>query len=233
MTEDERKLRALSARPLVEVLDDLAALQKRELRGEQVRLPRVTLHLRSGRELSGTILALAQLRQDVFVLVRGGAPSRNDAGSDATYVALGSIEALTVHDAAGFVGTLAPEGLSPLAEPAPTRLGARRLMEAQRKELVALLGGELSWEPAIDKTADGEPLRGLVLLANAVAGALKATANAELGREAVKAGIQRVIIEGGGRRLGLEGGILHVSAPLEEDDVPSVETLTTEIETLL
>lgn len=216
--DDERRLRSLSARALDELVEDLAQLQQRELRGEPVRVPRVTLHLSSGRELSGMVLQLTQLRHGAAVLVRTGAQTRHEAGADATYVPLSAIEALTVHEAASHAEALsrgAPEPSS--LEPPPTRLAARRAVEGHRRELTALLLQDLGWEVGIDGTPDGEPLRALVRLSADVASALKATAGDELGRSAITSSLQRVVlVNGQPAGVALEEGVLRVTSPFHQ-----------------
>ena len=216
--EDERRLRSLPARALDELLEDLAGLQVRELRGEPVRVPRVTLHLHSGRELGGVVLQLTQLRHGAAVVLRTGEQTRHDAGSDATYVPLSAIEALTVHDAASHAEVLSRGGPTPLhAEPPPTRLAARRAVQGHHQELTALLQHDLAWEAGIDGTPDGEPLRALVRLSADVAGALKASAGDELGRSAIIASLQRVVlVNGKPPSVALVDGALRVTSPIHE-----------------
>lgn len=235
-SQDERRLRSLPARPLDELLEALAALQGRELRGEPVTVPRVTVFLTSGRELSGTVLQYTALRHGAVVLVRTGALSQYDVGWDASYVPLSAIEAVTVHDAASHAGALSPGGLSPSAEPPPTRLGARRAVESHHRELAARLRGEIAWSASIDEMPDGEPLRALVRCSHDVASALEAAGRDELGRTTILARIQRVRIEHGeAEHVGLEGDMLRVTGPFLKGEAPrrSIEELRAAIERLI
>ncbi|HSP80620.1 MAG TPA: hypothetical protein VLQ93_18970, partial [Myxococcaceae bacterium] len=95
----EKALKELEARTLDELLTRLAELQPLRAKGEPVRLPRVTLHLRSGRELQGFLL---ELREDPrggrSVVLHALSADARRAEPDAIFVRPESIEAITVHD---------------------------------------------------------------------------------------------------------------------------------------
>src|SRR5690349_5359366 len=56
--EQQRTLESLAALEPLEVLERLVQLRQRAFQAEPVPVPVITLHLRSGRELTGRVLAL-------------------------------------------------------------------------------------------------------------------------------------------------------------------------------
>jgi hypothetical protein len=141
----EKELKGLDARTLEELLARLAELQSLRAKGEPVRLPRVTLHLRSGRELQGFLL---EQRDDhrggkSLVLHALSADARRPE-PDAIFVRPDVIEAITVHDLPSLEQ---PPRTSP---PPPTKLELRRRLAERQVSLAATLGTplelEVDWE---------------------------------------------------------------------------------------
>lgn len=117
MNDDERRLRELPPRSLEDLLCDLARANVSELRGEHALLsqrPRVTLHLRSGRSLSGMV---TQATRDALeagggscrITFQEDAKTRGEPPCDLVYLATDAIEAVTVHDAGRHARVVAGE----------------------------------------------------------------------------------------------------------------------------
>jgi hypothetical protein len=197
MSDDQRTVRALPAQPLDDLLASCVAAQVRAARGEPVAVPRVTLHLSSGRDVVGEVINLHADRRGPTALVMVVAIARGDASPAAAYVPLSTIEAVSVHEAARHAALLSWGQVSGPLEEAPTRLEARRRLEQHRKEASAAAGLELTWVFNLDQVADGEPLRGVVDLSADAVATVKAVASDELGRRALAEGVTAVSLEDG------------------------------------
>lgn len=104
-SELERVLKTWPSRNLEQLLDDLSHLGRRWRSGEPVRLPRVTVTLRSGTQFVGEVLDLHQDRsgtRTVLVHLTGRGPHL-PSELDVAHLPWSAIDAVTVHD----VGSLA------------------------------------------------------------------------------------------------------------------------------
>jgi hypothetical protein len=158
VAEKLRALQDLAVQPIDAVLEELAALMRRERSGERVRIPRITLHLKTGLNVTGFILQVGPNPQgpDKLVLAHSiGADPRNPE-HDAIYLRMSSIEAVTVHDVPSLA--LEPEGLPP----PPTRLditrSAAHLQSTLGDRWGLMVETEISWDSFED---DPETLRAL------------------------------------------------------------------------
>jgi hypothetical protein len=176
---------ALEPNPIDRVLSELAALAARNRRGEDLRLPQVTLHLRSGRDLRGAVLAIG----------RDGAVLFQASEADATHLSASSIEALTRHDVAG--ASRPPD----VSKDAPTRLELRRRASQLSPEAVIAEG---------DPDDDGR--RALDALLGELETTLKEITSDPLGREAIAEKIQRIEVRlGSTAAASLTGGTLTLT----------------------
>jgi hypothetical protein len=116
----------LTAQSIDAVVDELLALRRRGNAGEGVPTPMVTLHLRSGRDVVGYLLARSNAGAPGEAwLVH--VPGAGRGGDDVAYVPPSAVEALTVHGARQLA--LAVAALAPV----PTRLElSRRAAELGR-----------------------------------------------------------------------------------------------------
>lgn len=214
MQDDERKVRALAARTIDDVITALANANVRELEGRE-RAPSVTLHLRSGRDVAGIVLRELSDRQTSWLVVQTGKRSRHEPANDVTYVPLAAIEAITVHEAQSHLPLLAPAGASahsPLAAPAPSKLDARRTVTQHGREASFHLGKEIAWS-APNEPTEPESLRALVTFSALVLEALKDAASDAMGKDAITTKLREVVIADApscGARL--EGGVLRCTA---------------------
>ena len=183
MRPEHKRLRALPARTPEQIVAALASVSAEQITSEG-NLPVATLHLASGRDLTGCVLGLVEHRGMASAVMQTGSTSRHDPGSDATYVGLASVAAVTVHDAAVFAELLAGGPLQ-LGEPPPTRLAARRSIAEDSSRLNEALGAQLAYHADIDGTAEGEPMRALAAASRLGANALIAVAADTLGRQAL------------------------------------------------
>lgn len=184
----EKALKGLEASSLEELLTRLAELQSPRARGEPVRLPQVTLHLRSGRELQGFLL---ELREDPHrgktVVLHALSASARRAEPDAIFVRLEAIEAITVHDL--------PSLGQPPSElpPPPSKLELRRKLAQRRDALAAALGTPLELEVDWDRLPpEPEALGALDALGTRAFGVLEALSRELLGLEALRTHVRKL-----------------------------------------
>ncbi len=182
----DEALKELEARTVEELLARLAELPALRSQGEPVRLPRVTLHLRSGRDVHGSLL---ELRADS----RGGAktvvlhvPGPGRPEPDVLFVRPESIEALTVHE-------LPSLHLPPPGPPPPTKLELRRKLAERQTALASALGTPLElrvdWEQL---PPEPEALGALEVLSSRALGVLEELARELMGLEALRASVREV-----------------------------------------
>jgi hypothetical protein len=184
----EKALKGLEARTLEELLTRLAELQSLRAKGEPVRLPRVTLHLRSGRELQGFLL---EQRDDgrgnkAVVLHLLSADARRSE-PDALFVRPEAIEAITVHD------------LPSLQQPArggpppPTKLELRRKLSEHQATLAAALGTPLEVQVDWDRLpAESESLGALDTLASRAFSVLEELSRELMALESLRANVRQL-----------------------------------------
>lgn len=214
-----------SPRALEALLRELAALEERREAGEPLIVPLVTLHLASGRELDGFVLALGDERQDRTVVLRR-APQGRSPPRDLAFVPRAAIEAVTVHDAedAGAASADAP--------PAPTRLAVRRGAAALSSRLEPLLGRAVEVEAQVPE--EPEPLRLFDELLGWLPELIEALAKDELGRAALRAKVGRLTLSSGSEPgCRLSDGALELTAPLSQRARLSKPELKKRLEALL
>ncbi|MBN1208772.1 MAG: hypothetical protein JXB05_28180 [Myxococcaceae bacterium] len=184
----EKALKGLEARTVEELLTRLAELQSLRARGEPVRLPQVTLHLRSGRELTGFLLELREdPRSGKAVVLHALSADARRAEPDAIFVRPEVIEAITVHDL--------PSLAQPPRElpPPPTRLELRRKLAQRRDSLAAALGTPLALEVDWDRLPpEPEALGALDALGSRAFGVLEELTRELLGLEALRTHVREL-----------------------------------------
>lgn len=210
MTVDAR-LRALlelEPRSVDRVLDDLVTLRRRAVEGQSVRVPLVTFHMKSGRDLSGWIIERAP-GSDGALLVHAAGPNPHHPHDDAIYLHPSSVEALTVHAAGGL--SMEP----PRTEPPPSRLALNRRSATVAEILSEKLGRPIAvaikWEHVPE---GGEPLWGISDMLEHAAAAISEIAADEMGRAALDE-IATLELRAGDRpAVALTVGKLVVAGPL-------------------
>lgn len=110
------------------LLEDLAVIAARASAGDAVAAPVITLHLQTGRELYGRLVAVRRDRSESVVLLAQDGQDRFT--TDEVHVLVTQVVAVTVHDASRLAQPTA-------TEPAPGRLELRRAAEAMRTRLAA------------------------------------------------------------------------------------------------
>jgi hypothetical protein len=217
MTDERKLIRALPARSVEDIIAELAAAQVRAARGEPLSPPVVSVHLSSGFHATGEIIdILFDQRRGTTLLLHLAGASRHDRSSDVIYVRADSIAALTVHAAAGHVALLSAGQVTPPPGPPPTRLEARRMMDRLRQQLVERAGRDLELHSGIDEVAS-EQLGGLVALATLLQQTLHAVMRDELGLEAVRTQLSRIVLGLAPTfEVTLTDGALKVVGPLLE-----------------
>jgi hypothetical protein len=137
-----------------ELLSELAALRRREKGGEAVRVPFVTLHLRTGRNFTGRVIKLADdKRGGQTVLFQDTGLDLRSPRYDVVHFASTLVEAITVHDA----HTLETPPSSVLRGPTPSKLELKRKIVALEQDLSGRMeGASLSIEIMWDTVPDSE-----------------------------------------------------------------------------
>jgi hypothetical protein len=135
----------------------------------------VTVHLGSGQRIRGMVLKLGDAWQGQRMLLLQHAEARGDV----LYVPLGSIEALTLHEASRFVPK---SGL-------PTRLDLKRSVAAIAQQLGAV-AVDVGW-PSDD---DAEALASIASVVAALERVVPAIMADDLGRKAVATKLRRIQI---------------------------------------
>lgn len=90
----EKVLLGLVPTSCEKVLAECAERTRKTLQGTPTRQIRVTVHLKSGKELQGYPLAVGEARETVLIKLE-----RPGGGADVAHVPFNSVEAVTVHDA--------------------------------------------------------------------------------------------------------------------------------------
>lgn len=125
-------LRALPPRTVRALLHDLAGLRRRADDGEDLAIPLASLHLKSGRDVGGGVLALGGDGRDSrnAVIFHLHDPQSHRLSTDVVYLDLDDIEAVTLHDVTAAVHLLARNWTAPPPSTSvPTRLELRRRAE--------------------------------------------------------------------------------------------------------
>jgi hypothetical protein len=213
MSDAVEALRRLAAQSIEAAADELLALRRRADGGEEVPVPLVTLHLKSGRDLVGHLLARGGDGGGSCLLHVPGAngASGRFASDDAAYVPLAAIEALTVHSAGQLA--LAVAALTPV----PSRVElSRRVAELGRSLSERAHHGvsvEVDWERL---PAGEESMKALAQTVEAASRALAAVAAETAGREALQpVTTVRLVNDGGTVRR--EGPALAIPVAVGDD----------------
>jgi hypothetical protein len=155
--KDERQqaLFKVPARRVCAILQELKVLHDRARLGEDVALPALTLHLKSGHCLTGWLLDLEEDRQEEMLLFQVVTGERNDRADDIAYLAITAIEILTVHNAADYAHHLSGGVLSqPPGKKAPSRLELKRKAQewsdTVSRELGKTITYSILWETLKD-----------------------------------------------------------------------------------
>lgn len=202
--ERQRALARLGAKSLDALIEQLAGL--RRARGEQV--PRVTLHLASGRDVSGWLVEA--VGGQLLVHAAGDDPRRT--GDDALFLPRAALAAITVHDAGELALSLEAERTP------PTRLELKRRAAELSAAVSQAVGEPVTYEIAWDAVMEsGPPLRSLEDLMLECTEALKGIASDPLGRSALRERLRKVcFVEGPRAAAAMEGGTLIVCATLAQ-----------------
>jgi hypothetical protein len=188
VNEDERALVDLPAQSVGRLLESLARLRERRDAGEKIRVPHVTLHLRSGRDVSGFVLKLGTSPgPDVNVLMHAPGSDPRSPDYDAVYVPAASIEAVTVHNAPRQATSPADAG------PAPSRLQVKRKVQELADGLSKALGSPVTCTLS-DDVSEGEPLRGVEEMLADLSDVLYTLAAEELGARALRERLRAVLL---------------------------------------
>jgi hypothetical protein len=230
LAEKLRALQDLAVRPMEAVLEELAALKRRERNGERVRIPRITLHLKTGVDVKGFILQVGQNPpgSDKLVLAHSIGTDPRNPEYDATYLRLSSIEAVTVHDVPSLA--LEPEGLPP----PPTRLditrSAANLQSMLNDRWGLMVETEVSWDSVQD---DPETLRALHELVTQTGEIFNALAGSDQGLASLKRISGLRFAFGPAASVALDDGRLIVITTVEAERRMTQSGLIRAIEDLL
>ncbi|GAB4458112.1 MAG: hypothetical protein OHK0029_18870 [Armatimonadaceae bacterium] len=157
--EEEQALHALPALRVSDVLAKLNETRQRVKRGQKESIPYCTLHLRSGRDLRGWILDVAESADQSSVLLH---VSENETTprADVCYVAMREIEAVSVHNLAAFATILSNGAIEvPPGVQVPTRRGIHQRTLEWANTIGERLDKEVSFEVDFDTFAEDDRAR--------------------------------------------------------------------------
>ncbi|MFL5344455.1 MAG: hypothetical protein ACJ8AT_06665 [Hyalangium sp.] len=226
----EKALKSLEARTLEELLTRLAEIQALRAKGEPVRLPQVTLHMRSGRELQGFLLEQRDdHRSGKLVVLHALSTDARRTEPDAIFVRSESIESLTVHDLPSLAN---PSRGGP---PAPTRLELKRKLAERQASLASTLGTPLELEVDWERISqEPEGLAALETLSTRAFSVLEALARDVMGLEALRTNVRKLRLEvGSSAQVRREEQTLVLATTVSVMGWMSKEDLQTAIEKVL
>lgn len=225
-TDAERALQRWPSRNLEQLFEDLAELGHRWKEGDEVRVPRVTLFLRSGREVTGFVLDVYGDRAGGrTVLIRSPAAA-HPAGVDVTHVPWATLDAVTVHDVAAWDRPPAD------APPPPTREELLARAASATEALAEKVGTPIAFELELgDDEAALEPLGWLLRLAQRV---LLEVAAAPASADALRGRVKAVKLALGIQPLtSFADGSLIITTPSAWNKRATAQSLRRELEALL
>jgi hypothetical protein len=225
-TEAERSLQRWPSRSLEQLFDDLAQLGRRWREGEELRVPRVTVLLRSGLELTGFVLDVHGDRAGGrTVLVRSPAAA-HPSGVDVTHVPWATIDALTVHDIASWDKPPAD------APPPPTKEELLNRASLASEAIAEKVGTPIAIELELgDDDAALEPLDWLL---RQVRAALLDVASTPSSADAMRGRVKQVRLTVGIQPLtAFADGALVITTPLSWNKRASPDGLRRELAALL
>lgn len=225
----------LPARRPVALLEDLESLAVRRRAGEAVVLPRITLLLMGGHRVAGRFVAYDSRGREAGGVVLDTSESRGQL--DATYAALDSVVAVTVHHEVATVAALSGGRIAPPPVDAPGKLAIERSLIELRAQATALLGRETAIAVDWDALGTADFARAAVGQAlTALQATLASVAADELGRTAFVERVTTIrIAPGSPRGAILDAGELKVQLESDGEQVfaPSAEALRRAVEGLL
>ena len=187
-----RELLSLSAKPPDEILKELSALRDRQREGEDVRIPPVTLFLRTGSSVTGSVLKVAPTdshgRESLLFQLDSVDPSVGKA--DVMFLSTSFVEAVVLHD----VRSLGAPPQAVLSAPKPSLLDIKRRMAALRDETGRLFGAPVPCEVGGEAPEGETALRVLADLAEQLAAVVASVAAEDIGRAALKGKLRRVVV---------------------------------------
>lgn len=126
--QDERinTLYRLPAKRLHSVLEELKSLRCRQDKGEEVVVPVITLHLKSGRDMTGVLIGMEEDRHEQCILFHLYDSMRMSPTYSVVYLSPGSIEALTLNNIADIAHQFS---FGKISRPAPTKLEMKRKLK--------------------------------------------------------------------------------------------------------
>jgi hypothetical protein len=153
----EKALYSLPPRNVKALVDELALLSVRSSQGEKIELPLITLHLKSGRDFAGWLLARGGEKREELgaVLLRLFQPGTSPAVPDLLYVDLTNIEAVTVQNPISKLPRLSEKWIEPPPNFKPVSRHAIKqdlntLAQSIEQKFGMYLILEVSWETMPD-----------------------------------------------------------------------------------
>lgn len=210
----QRALDVLPAKTVRAMLDEMLSLRDRVKRGESVNVPLATFHLRSGRDVTGTVLDGRTEEPGACLLLHVPGDLRSPA-ADVAYVSPGDIEAITVRDTERVVKEIS-FGRVQVApgEPTPGKLEINRRLPELSGELSEKVGAKVVVDVAWEGIPDLGTARKLLLdLVEDIGAVIKEIAATEMGREALQKKVKKIWIGDGPRpTVAQQGDTLVVTA---------------------
>ena len=211
----------LPSKSLDEMLEMLAALSEKRRDNPAAPVPRVSVHLTSGRTLQGNVIKAGETRRSgrYVVFHDPGHDARNPA-FDVVYLPVSVIEAITFHDQLTFA--------RPAAGNAPPRLELKRKLATIEEAITAAAGKPLLIEVDWPTLAENEDDRlAVAKMAEAFHAALTGVLADDMGKQAVAAKLSKVSLTvGPNTSATLENGVFKVvsRSSYDVEDVAAIKT---------
>ena len=196
--EIQRALDALPSKTVRALIGELISVRDRFKKGEPVTVPLVTFHLRSGRDVTGWILAGEMDGSQPSLLVHVPGDLRSP-GNDIAYLDPAGIEAVTVLDAERALQEIS-FGRVQVApgSPTPGKLEIQRRLVALSGEVSQVAGTPIAMDVAWEGIPDtGTAKKMLLDLLEDIAAVLKEISIGVDGRDALAKKVKKVWIGDG------------------------------------
>ena len=216
-------LSRLPAKAIPRVLETLHAIRQRATAGEAVKVPLATFHMRGSREFTGWLLDLGKDREADYVLIQL-APGDRSIPDSLSYLSVGDLSAITIHEAAccahlfSFGRLDGPAWDSSIKREPVQRLELKRRLAAIGEELSGQIGRGVTCEAPWDSLSNDPDTNARIAgLLDDVAANLKDIAASSLGKDALRVVKGLRLIAGEWSALSLKGGVLQIPVTPKPD----------------
>ncbi len=215
------------AKSLDRILDELGEFGRRVRGGEQLRLPTITLHLKSGRDLRGQVVDVSRDGDGPPQILMHAPGDGRFAGVDVVHIPVNNIEAMTVHD-------VQRQDTPSVGASQAVKQELKRRVGVLESSLREVLGTQMIVRLANDAPNEREA-DALTTLEGLARVMLTDLARDPLGRAALTGRVNVVTLGAGASAsaVSLADGVLTLVCPLDRSRRPSAAALRTAVESVL